>query len=977
MDKNRFAQKEEEILKFWKQNKVFEKSVEGRPESEPYVFYDGPPFATGLPHYGHILSSVIKDLIPRYWTMKGKQVRRRWGWDCHGLPIETLVEKELGISGKKQIEKIGVDKFNQKARSMVLTYADGWKQMVERIGRWVEFDNSYKTMDTSYMESVWWALKTIWDKGLIYEGRKVLMYCPRCETPVSNAEISMDNSYKDITEETVVVKFKVRHPEGYDLPKNTYILAWTTTPWTLPANIALAVGQKIDYSIVAQGEENYVLAKDLVAKNIDGDYKVLKTIKGGDLDGLEYEPLFDVEAVKQDKNLHYLVTLADFVTTEDGTGVVHTAVAYGEDDYNLGQQLGLSVIPLLTSSGKYNQEAPDFLVGKDHRESQDEIKEDLRSRNLLFKTVEYSHSYPFCWRCEAPLIYNAISAWFIDIQSIKSRLIELNENISWYPEYLKQGRFKNILETAPDWNISRNRYWATPLPFWKCEKCNHTQCVGSVSELKQKSSNFDEVYDNLSSDLESIDLHLPQIDKVELSCTKCGGKMKRIPEVVDCWVESASMPFAQFHYPFENKEVFEKRFPGQFIGEYISQTRAWFYYMHALSTLLFDSNSFENVSTTGVILNEKGEKMSKSKRNFPDPQEMIDRYGVDSLRFYLMSSVVMQADNLFFSERDLREIYNKVINLSYNIANFYAPYADRAKEAKGSKVESTLDRWILSKLNNAVEQTTKHLDFYNTVKASRVILELIDDISTWWLRRSRERFRSDDVKDRQSALATLQIVVENLSLLLAPLTPFVAENLYGLSKDENDKISVHLCDWPKYDRELIDINLEEDMQKVRKIVEIGHSVRAQEGLRVRQPLAGIFTDVKFSNDGIKYHQIILDELNIEKFVTERSQVKDGVEVKERDCVIVLDKHLDERLLKLGDLRDLTRAIQSRRKASGLKAGEPARMVFSADAEVVKLINENKSDLMDQTTLSAIDDVAQDDKQEELQLSCGKVYLFIE
>jgi len=453
--------------------------------------------------------------------------------------------------------------------------------------------------------------------------------------------------------------------------------------------------------------------------------------------------------------------------------------------------------------------------------------------------------------------------------------------------------------------------------------------------------------------------------------------MKRIPEVVDCWVESASMPFAQFHYPFENKEVFEKRFPGQFIGEYISQTRAWFYYMHALSTLLFDSNSFENVSTTGVILNEKGEKMSKSKRNFPDPQEMIDRYGVDSLRFYLMSSVVMQADNLFFSERDLREIYNKVINLSYNIANFYAPYADRAKEAKGSKVESTLDRWILSKLNNAVEQTTKHLDFYNTVKASRVILELIDDISTWWLRRSRERFRSDDVKDRQSALATLQIVVENLSLLLAPLTPFVAENLYGLSKDENDKISVHLCDWPKYDRELIDINLEEDMQKVRKIVEIGHSVRAQEGLRVRQPLAGIFTDVKFSNDGIKYHQIILDELNIEKFVTERSQVKDGVEVKERDCVIVLDKHLDERLLKLGDLRDLTRAIQSRRKASGLKAGEPARMVFSADAEVVKLINENKSDLMDQTTLSAIDDVAQDDKQEELQLSCGKVYLFIE
>lgn len=973
MEKNRFAQKEEEILKFWDREKVFQKSVDERPESEPYVFYDGPPFATGVPHYGHILSSVIKDVIPRYWTMKGRRVRRRWGWDCHGLPIETLVEKELNISGKKQIEQVGIEKFNDKARSMVLEYADSWKEMVERIGRWVEFDNSYKTMDTTYMESVWWALKSIWDKDLIYEGRKVLMYCPRCETPVSNAEISMDNSYKEVTEETLVVKFKVKHPEGYGLPDNSYILAWTTTPWTLPANVALAVGKEVEYSVVKVGDEALVLATQLLSKNIDGSPEVVKTIKGHDLDGLEYEPLYEIEAVQNDKNLHWIVTLADFVTTEDGTGVVHTAVVYGEDDYNLGQQIGLSVVPLLNSSGKYNQESPDFLVGKDHRESQDLIKQDLRSRNLIFNTYNYTHSYPFCWRCEAPLIYNAISAWFINIQKVKSRLIELNENISWYPKYLKNGRFKNILETAPDWNISRNRYWATPLPFWKCQKCDHSECIGSIGELKEKALNYDEVY---SAKNDQIDLHRPFIDKVLLKCPKCEAQMQRISEVVDCWVESASMPFAEFHYPFENKEVFEKRFPGQFIGEYISQTRAWFYYMHAMSTLLFDSNSFENVSTTGVILNEKGEKMSKSKKNFPDPREMIDRYGVDSLRFYLMSSVVMSADNLFFNERDLREVYNKVINLSYNIANFYSLYEKEAKDCK-AEVSDILDRWIVSRVNNSIKELTAYLDDYNTVKASKVLLTIVDEISTWWLRRSRDRLRDEDAITRQSALKTLQFIVENLSLMLAPITPFVAEHLYSVSKKDTDPVSVHLKKWPEYDRELEDNNLEDDMAIVRKIVELGHAIRAKEGLRVRQPLSSICIEAKFSGDINDFKEVILDELNIEKLALTKGDLHEISELQDKDVTVMVDKKLDDRLLKLGDLRDLTRAIQSLRKNQGLAPSDKAVILFNAEGKAKQLIEESKEQLISQTNLESIEVNTLDDTSTELQLSSGKVYLKVQ
>ena len=738
MAKSLYSQKEEEVIEFWKKEKIFERSISERPEDNPYVFYDGPPFATGLPHYGHILSSVIKDLVPRYQTMKGKRVRRRWGWDCHGLPIETIVEKELKISGKKQIEEKGIDLFNKTARSMVLTYVSQWKKTIERIGRFVDFDNSYKTMDTAYMESVWWALKQLWEKRLIYEGKKVLMYCPRCETPVSNAEISMDNSYKDVTEESLTVKFKVIEPQKHNLPENTFLLAWTTTPWTLPGNVALAVGEDINYTAlrVEGTPELYIVASDLISKVFKGKKVevVHDKIKGEKLVGLEYEPLFEIEKAKKSDKV-WRVAPADFVTTEDGTGIVHTAVMYGEDDYELGKKIDLPQVPLLNSAGIFNSDAPEFIRGIFYKDAEEKIIKNLEQRNLIYDRFSYTHSYPFCWRCSSPLIYNAISAWFVDIQSKKDRIIELNEKLNWYPPNIKHGRFLNILKTAPDWNISRNRYWATPLPFWKCEKCQRSECIGSIEELKEKSRNYEEVYGGT----DGIDLHRPQIDQIEIECSECKSNMKRIPEVVDAWVESASMPFAEWHYPFENEEEFKSRFPGQYIAEYIAQTRAWFYYMHTLSVLLFDEISFENVVCTGTILAEDGSKMSKSKGNFPDPTEALDKYGADALRYYLMSSVVMKADNLFFSERDLRDAYNKTVNISYNVLNFFKLYKNDRETSKDNSVqieksENVLDRWIIIRTNELVTSATKSLDQYDMVKYTREIKGFVEDLSTWWLR---------------------------------------------------------------------------------------------------------------------------------------------------------------------------------------------------------------------------------------------------
>ena len=983
-----------EILKYWEEHKCFEKSVSERPEKKPYVFYDGPPFATGLPHYGHILSSVIKDVVPRYYTMKGYRVRRRWGWDCHGMPIENIVEKELKISGKRDIEdKIGVEKFNATCRSKVLTYTHEWKKMVDRIGRWVEFDNAYKTMDATYMESVWWALKSIWDKGLIYEGRKVLMYCPRCETPVSKAEVAMDDSYKDITEETVTVKFKVKNPEKHKLPENTYILAWTTTPWTLPGNVALAVGKDIDYVLVqlpnVDGikekdpyDFNIILAKEIFQKWEDstskerrgeadiGKYfrgtlravndvgvnedlighhphKAIREFKGSDLVGIEYEPLFNIDAVKNSGKKAWYVTDADFVTTEEGTGVVHTAVIYGEDDYNLGVKIDLPMVPLLDEKGHFNDDAPELIKGQYFKKAEKAIKDDMENRGLIFNKENFTHSYPHCWRCDTQLFYNAISAWFINIQKVKSRLVELNQKVNWFPEHLKNGRFLNILETAPDWNISRNRYWATPLPFWKCE-CGQTKCIGSVKELKEQATNFSAVYK--TEKVEDLDLHKDQMDKIKLKCV-CGKEMARIPEVIDCWVESASMPFAEFHYPFENKEVFKSRFPGQYIAEYIAQTRAWFYYMHVMATLLFDNVSFENVVCTGTILNEKGEKLSKSKRNFTDPWAIIEQYGVDAMRYYMMSSVVMDAENLLFNDREVKEIYNKVVNILWNVVEFYKMYSVSTTPplrgtppSKGGDSDSVLDKWILAKLNLLVKDVTGGMDYYNTVKASRPIKDFIDDLSTWYVRRSRDRFKGDNVEDKNNAVATLHEVLLTLSKVMAPFTPFMAEKIYR--EMDGEKESVHLEGWPAVDEKMIDEKVLDDMTMARKIVEMGLALRAEKEKKVKQPLATLLFNTDLAGN---YKGIIAEELNVKKVEYHKDimiRVEDSwVEKEDGDLKIALNTEITPELKAEGTAREIVRAINQLRKEQKLTINDKVIVSYQADdAELKKVFADFENEI---------------------------------
>ena len=937
-----------EILKFWQDNKIFERSVSERSEKKPYVFYDGPPFATGLPHYGHILGSVIKDLIPRYQTMKGYRVRRRWGWDCHGLPIENLVEKELEVSGKKQIEeKLGVEKFNDTCRSKVLLYTKEWKKMVDRIGRWVEFDNSYKTMDSTYMESVWWALKTIWNKGLIYEGRKVLMYCPHCETPVSKAEVAMDDSYKDITEEAVVVKFSIFNFQ-FSIPndKPVYILAWTTTPWTLPGNVALAVGEDIDYVLVEVDGENLILAKDRVETVMrDKRYEIRDRMKGSDLVGLEYEPLFDIPAIRETGKKAWYVTAADFVTTEEGTGVVHTAVVYGEDDYNLGLKIGLPVVPLLNDAGHFNEFAPELIRGQYFKKSEKLIKEDLENRGLLFARENHTHSYPHCWRCGTQLFYNAISAWFIDIQKIKKRLIKLNEKINWFPEHLKHGRFLNILETAPDWNISRNRYWATPLPFWRCdgEGCGKVVCVGSVEELKKIAVNFEEVYGGKK--VEEMDLHKHLMDKIKLKCNKCGGEMSRTPEVIDCWVESASMPFAEWHYPFENKAVFEKRFPGQYIGEYIAQTRAWFYYMHVMATLLFGNISFENVVCTGTILNEKGEKLSKSKLNYTDPWVIIEQYGVDALRYYLMTSVVMQADDLYFNDREVRDVYNKVVNMLWNVVEFYRMYVNEShKVHKVIKSENVLDKWIMARLEQLVGEVTENLDKYDTVRAGRPIKDFIDDLSTWYLRRSRDRFKGTDLADKEQALSTLYFVLFTLSKIIAPFMPFMAEKIYQDIGHRADGVgreveSVHLESWPvPAGITAEDVQLLQDMEKARKVVEIGLALRAEAGVRVRQPLSKLRVMGCKLQDELA--QIIAEELNVKSVEIDGDKEIGGDSViskEDGDLKVALHIKITDELKREGLLREVVRAVNQMRKEQKLTIQDRVAVGYQTDDEMLKQV----------------------------------------
>ena len=937
-------QNELEILKYWQDHQCFEKSVEQRPEDKPYVFYDGPPFATGLPHYGHILSSVIKDVVPRYWTMKGYRVRRRWGWDCHGLPIENIIEKELKISGKKDIEnKLGVDKFNDACRSKVLTYTKEWKKMVDREGRWIEFDNAYKTMDPTYMESVWWALKTMWDKNLIYKGRKMLMFCPRCETPVSKAEIAMDNSYKDITELSLTVRFKL-----LDEP-DTFLLAWTTTPWTLPAHMFIAVGPKIEYVKVKYNNEFYIVGKKLLGNVFKGkDYEVVQDLSAKDLVGKEYEALFPFYAnIKNGLKVWEYENVSD----EEGTGLVHMAAFGDQEELEFMNKNEIETIVHLSTKGEF-VEGTGFLTGKNMKSQDREIRKYLEENDKLFSAVNYTHSYPFCWRCDTQLFYNPTVAWFINIQKVKSRLSELNEKINWFPDHLKHGRFLNILETAPDWNISRNRYWATPLPFWQCEneKCGEYVCVGSVSKLKEMAVNFSEVYQ--TDKVADLDLHKDKMDKIKLKCAKCESQMTRIPEVIDCWVEAASMPFAEFHYPFENREVFEKRFPGQFIAEYIAQTRAWFYYMHAMSVLLFDNISFENVVCTGTILNDKGEKLSKSKMNYTDPWVIIEQYGVDALRYYLLTSVVLQAENLFFNDREVKEIYNKVVNMLWNVVEFYKMYAvepDVSDEKARKQVsDNILDKWILTKVSVLVKEVTENMDNYDTVKAGRPLKEFIDELSTWYVRRSRDRFKGEDMADKINASNTLRHVLVLLSKLMAPFTPFIAEKIYLELTGGRYKESVHLEDWPeirKSDEEVL-----ANMTTVRKVVELGLSLRAEAGVKVRQVLGrAALEENKLS---LEYLEIVKDELNVKEVVAEINQKGVWVSKEEGGLKVSLDMELTPELKREGLAREVVRAINQLRKESGLTVSDQVNLVYETTDEDLSSVLVQYGDTVKTAVLAA-------------------------
>ena len=910
---------ENEILKFWEKDGTFEKSLEKTKNGKPYIFYDGPPFATGLPHYGHLLASILKDVFPRFFTMKGRYVKRTWGWDCHGLPIENIAEKELKINSKNEIEKLGVSKFNNFCRSKVLSYATEWEKTINRVGRWVDFENGYKTMDTEYIESVWWAFKQLYEKGYLYEGEKILMYCPRCSTPLAKSEIQQDNSYKNIKDISVTVKFKLLDEES------TYALAWTTTPWTLPSNLALTVNPELEYAFVKDKSDgnNYVLAKELIPKfyKSENEYEITKTVKGKKLENKKYEPLFPY--FKNNPN-SFRIILGDFVTAEEGTGIVHTAPAFGEDDNAMCRKYEIPVVQPVDEKGNFTSKVEDY-AGEYVHDTNEKIVINLKKSGKAIASKKIEHEYPFCCRCDTKLMYRALPAWFVDVQKIKNKLQKLNLEINWIPEFLKEGRMKHNISTAPDWNITRNRYWATAIPIWKSPS-GKIKVLGSIDELKKYSKNLPK---------KEIDLHKDFLDKIKLNIDD--EEYTRIPEVLDCWFESGSMPFAQFHYPFENKEFFDKNFPSDFVAEYIGQIRAWFYYMMVLSAIIFDKIPFKNVLTTGIMLAEDGQKMSKSKNNYPDPIKVIEEYGADSLRFYLLNSPIMNAENFNFSEKGLEEVYKKVLVLLQNISNFYSLYKE-AEDEKYSESKSVMDKWIISKLNSLNKNVEENLESYNTIKATEEIKKFVDDLSTWYVRNSRERFNDNDADARK----TLRKVIESLAKIIAPILPFSSEKIY---QELNKKTSVHLENWPKHENNLINKKLEEEMEVVREIVSNGLRQRDQNNIPLKWPLQTASISYFESLDK-ELIEIIKQELNVKEIKNLISK-KESLDVK-------LDLNLTPELESEGYAREISRVIQALRKKLGLNKEEKIYLEISTSTEFQKIIEKEKNFILLRTNTKKIE-----------------------
>ncbi len=913
---NPFAAMEEKVLAFWDKAKTFEQSLDKVAPRGDYVFYDGPPFATGTPHYGHIVASVMKDIVPRYETMRGYHVARRWGWDCHGLPIENIVEKELGTKTKKDIEALGVAKFNDLCRTRVLTYVDVWKQVIRRLGRWADMENAYKTMDLDFMDSIWWGFKQLWDKGLIYQDYRSMHICPRCETTLSQSEVT--EGYRDIKDLSAIVKFELADEPG------TYILAWTTTPWTLIGNVALAVGEGIDYVKVKSEEINYILAKARLADVFkDKTAKVLEEFKGSALVGKSYKPLFSYYASDsslENRENGWKIYGADFVTTDEGTGVVHIAPAFGEDDMNLGKAQHLPFVQHVGYDGLIKSEAKDFagLSVKplaDHMGTDIEIIKYLSGQGSLFDKAKYEHSYPHCWRCDTPLINYATSSWFVKVSAIKPLLLEKAKDIAWSPVHLKEGRFGNWLEGARDWSISRQRFWASAIPIWECA-CGERKVMSGVKELEELSGQ------------KIDDIHKDKVDPITFPCPACRGEMKRIPDVLDCWFESGSMPFAQEHYPFENKERFEANFPAQFIAEGVDQTRAWFYYLHVIAGGIFGKASYRNVMVNGIVLAEDGKKMSKRLNNYPDPSLVIEKYGADALRAYLAASAVMQAENLNFFEKGVEEALRQNVMTLWNVYRFYSPFAS---EYDGRDISSgnVLDAWIIAKLKMLVADVSVAMEGYNLPKAMRPITEFINDLSTWYLRRSRDRFKSEDTEDKQAALATTRFVLITLAKVMAPFLPFIAENLWqevsGHGFKDKDQ-SVHLEAWPELggQREA-DKKFLADMEVIRRAAEIGLAERDKAGIKIRQMLAKI--EFKGAADpGEAYSSILSDELNIRQIIWQAGG---------NNLEAVLDTAITPELLQEGMKRELIRAINNQRKLFSLSPFDKVSIFYRCDSQMLR------------------------------------------
>ncbi|MDD3400892.1 MAG: isoleucine--tRNA ligase [Eubacteriales bacterium] len=1007
----KFVEREKETLEFWKQNEVFEKSVELRKGRPAYTFFDGPPTANGKPHIGHVLTRSIKDIIPRYKTMKGYDVLRKAGWDTHGLPVELEVEKQLGLDGKEQIEAYGVEPFIKKCKDSVWKYEGEWEDMSERVGYWADMKKPYVTYDDNYIESVWWALKTIYDKGLLYKGYKIVPYCPRCGTALASHEVAQ--GYKDVEETSAIAKFYLKDGSG------TAILAWTTTPWTLPSNVALCVNANETYVKVKKGEDVYILAEALVEKVLGEGVETLDSFKGETLVGTEYEPLFELP-VKFGTKKGYRVVADDYVTLSDGTGVVHIAPAFGEDDNRVGKVWELPFLQFVNASGHISGGTP--WDGAFVKDADKLILDDLRSSGKLFSAPKFTHNYPFCWRCDTPLIYYARESWFIKMTAVKDKLMAFNRSVNWVPETIKEGRMGNFIDNVIDWGISRERYWGTPLPVWTCE-CGHVHVIGSKAELRQMS-------DNCPDDIE---LHKPYIDRVNVICPVCGKPMKREPVVIDCWFDSGSMPFAQWHYPFENKEEFERRYPAAFISEAVDQTRGWFYTLLAIATCLFDKAPFENCVVLGLVCDMDGKKMSKHLGNVVNPWEVLDKQGADAVRWYFYTGSMPWLPSRFSGE-SVSEYQRKFMGTLWNTYAFYILYAeiDKFNPTEHQLVDanlSAMDKWVLSRLNTLIKVVDANLDSLRITEAGREIGRFTDELSNWYVRRCRDRYwGSEMTADKEAAYMTLYTVLDKLSLLCAPFVPFMSEEIYQnmvRSVDSTAPLSIHLCDFPVADEKRIDSELETNMERVLELVTLGRSARNNASMKIRQPLSTMYVQGEPLDK--RYVEIIEEELNVRsvEFVSDASsflsyrckpQLKtlgprygkllpklnaflqsdpdvgnaivrahngggdytfelEGTEVTlQRDDVlvsaeqragfvsetdngltVVLDTNLTDELLDEGMVRELVSKLQTMRKEAGFEVADHITIGYCGSEHVAEIFNRYAKEIMGDTLGEAISD----------------------